>query len=111
ERMLPQALSGCQRPVPAFASLEQFRRRLGVSEGPGAAEQRAALDLISRQERGQPGSLLQFIERTTVISYASSAKLEQVRARDSSASYPEFLELAKRMRLIAQLIKAGLGTS
>jgi uncharacterized protein (DUF1501 family) len=113
EALLPQALAGSQRHVPSLASLEQFRRRLGMSEDAGASEQRAALDQLSSQEKGAPGSLLQFVERSTLITYASSARLEAVLAgrASNSAGYPDFFPLAQRLRLIAQLIKAGLSTS
>src|SRR5262249_48957527 len=51
--LAPQALVGSQRHVPSLTSLEQFRRRLGVPEGNGAREQRAALDALSGEERGK----------------------------------------------------------
>jgi uncharacterized protein (DUF1501 family) len=108
--LLPQALAGGQQHVPSLTSLEQFRRRLGVPAGAGAAEQRAALDALAAEERGRPGSLLQFVERSAVLTYASSARLETVVAK-TAAGYPENYGLAQRLRLIAQLIKAGLTTS
>jgi uncharacterized protein (DUF1501 family) len=113
EALLPQALAGSQRHVPSLASLEQFRRRLGIPENAGASEQRAALDQLSSQEKGTPCSLLQFVERSTLITHASSARLEAVSAGrgGNSEGYPEFFPLAQRLRLIAQLIKAGLTTS
>jgi uncharacterized protein (DUF1501 family) len=43
ESLLPQALFGSQRQVPSLASLEQFRRRLGVPDTAGADAQRVAL--------------------------------------------------------------------
>jgi uncharacterized protein (DUF1501 family) len=110
--LLPQALYGSQRQVPSLLTLEQFRRRLGVPADAGRQEQRAALDQITSQQSGQPGSLLQFVERSTVLTYASSARLEGVLKEQASASgYPEFYGLARRLKLVAQLIKAGLGTS
>jgi uncharacterized protein (DUF1501 family) len=108
--LLPQALAGSQRHVPSLTRLEQFRRRVGVPESAGAKEQRAALDELASQERGRPGSLLQFVERSAVLTYTSSARLERV-AAGSAAGYPESYGLARRLRLIAQLIKAGLTTS
>jgi uncharacterized protein (DUF1501 family) len=112
DTLLPQALAGGQRHVPSLASLEQFRRRLGLPETAGAAEQRAALDSLGRQERGASGSLLQFVERSTLITYTSSARLESVlHGRAAPAGYPDFYGLAQRLKLIAQLIKAGLTTS
>jgi uncharacterized protein (DUF1501 family) len=110
--LLPQALAGGRHHVPSLADLEQFRRRLGMSEAAAAREQRAALDEISSQRQGAPGSLLEFVERSTVLTYTSSARLEGVlKGRTASAKYPEFYGLAKRLQLIAQLIKAGLTTS
>jgi uncharacterized protein (DUF1501 family) len=108
--LLPQALAGSQRHVPSFTSLEQFRRRLGVPESAGAREQRTALDAIAAEERGGPGSLLQFVERSAVLTYTSSARLESL-AGGPAAGYPENFGLARRLRLISQLIKAGLTTS
>jgi uncharacterized protein (DUF1501 family) len=105
----PQALSGGQRHVPSLASLEQFRRRLGVSESAGAGPQRAALDQLAARDHGRPGSLLNFVERSAALSYASSARLEKVSA-GPGGDYAAF-GLARRLRVIAQLIKAGLTTS
>lgn len=110
DELLPQALAGGQRHIPSLVSLEQFRRRLGVPDAAGAREQRAALDELTREERGKPGSLLQFVERSAVLTYASSARLEGI-AAGGGAGYPEFYGLARRLKLIAQLIKAGLTTS
>src|SRR5262245_26396262 len=106
----PQALVGGLRHVPTLASLEQFRRRLGVPESAGAREQRAALDRMAGRERGRPGSLLSFVERSASLSYASSARLEKVVSAGPGADYPQF-GLAQRLRAIAQFIKAGLTTS
>ncbi len=108
--LLPQALVGSQHHVPSLTSLQQFRRRLGVPETAGAREQRAALDALASEQRGKPGSLLQFVERSAVLTYTSSARLETVVA-GGAAGYPEFYGLAQRLRLVAQLIKAGLSTS
>jgi uncharacterized protein (DUF1501 family) len=110
--LLPQALYGSQRQAPSLLSLEQFRRHLGVPEGAGAKAQRAALDAVAGQQRGGAGSLLQFVERSTVLTYASSARLEGVlKEQKATSGYPEFYGLARRLKLVAQLIKAGLGTS
>jgi uncharacterized protein (DUF1501 family) len=112
ESLLPQALQGAQRPVPSLARLQEFRRRLGIPESAGAAAQRADLDRVAGRQRGAPGSLLQFVERSALITYASSARLEGVlRAGGPAAGYPQEYGLARRLRLIAELIKAGLQTS
>src|SRR5262249_47030500 len=109
--LLPQALAGGERHVPSLENLEQFRRRVGVPESAGAREQRAALDAVGTRPRGGPGSLLDFVQHSQVLTYASSARLEGVlKGKDAGAGYPEFYGLARRLRLIAQLIKAGLST-
>jgi uncharacterized protein (DUF1501 family) len=110
---LPSALEGGRHVIPSLARLEQFRRRLGMPEGGEAAAQANALDRLGRQNRGEPGSLLQFVERCSLVTYASSARLEHLRQDSTSttAVYPDYLGLAKRLQLIAQLIKAGLTTS
>ena len=110
---LPGSLAGGRQVIPSLGRLEQFRRRLGVPETADPAAQVAALDRLARQEGGEAGSLLQFVERCSVITYASSARLERLGQEKASAasSYPEFYALARRLRLIAQLIKAGLSTS
>jgi uncharacterized protein (DUF1501 family) len=109
---LSQALAGGRRQIPSIASLDQFRCRLGMPDGPAACEQRAALDQLPRQETANDGSLLQFVQRTHTITYASSARLEDVvQTRGQSTDrYPDY-GLARRLRSIAQLIKAGLQTS
>jgi uncharacterized protein (DUF1501 family) len=109
---LPGSLAGGQQVVPSMARLEQFRRRLGIPQGAEATAQIDALDRLARQDCGEPGSLLQFVERCSLITYASSARLERVQQNGSAASaqYPEFYGLARRLRLIAQLVKAGLST-
>jgi uncharacterized protein (DUF1501 family) len=109
---LPAALAGCQRHVPSLNSLDQFRRRLGVPEAAGPTEQRAALDRIGGQARGEPGSLLEFVQQNSVITYASSARLEGIlKGRAAPTGYPDGYGLAHRLKLIAQLIKTGLTTS
>lgn len=108
---MPQALAGGLH-VPSLTNLEQVRRRLGLADGADAQQQRIALDEISVQPREQPGSHLQFIQRSALVTYASSARLEEIlRGGPTSAlGYPPYL-LANRLHLIAQLIKAGLTTS
>ncbi len=106
----PQALTGGQRHVPSLSSLEEFHRRLGIPESAGAAEQRAALDRIAGREHGRPGSLLNCVERSAWLSYESSARFESVAAANAGADYPRN-GLGQRLRVVAQLIKAGLTTS
>jgi uncharacterized protein (DUF1501 family) len=110
--LLPHALYGGQHQVASLLDLERFRRRLGIPEGAAAAQQRAALDQVGALDRGSPGSLLQFVQRSTVLTYTSSDRLEHVlRGQTAPARYPDNNGLGQRLRLVAQFIKAGLGTS
>jgi uncharacterized protein (DUF1501 family) len=108
-RSLPLALRSKRSDVPSLASLEQYRLRLGGSDNE-RRDERAALDQMARIDRGQDDPLLGFIRRSTLTAYESSSRLEQVtRAAAGDAKYPEY-GLARRLALIAQIIKAGFGT-
>jgi uncharacterized protein (DUF1501 family) len=99
--------------VPTLDGLDQLVRRLGMPDGSGASAHRAALDRVATLPRGKAGSHLDFVQRSQVVSYASSARIEQIlrsHQGQSAAQYP-FSELGRRLRLIAQLIESGLSTS
>ncbi len=108
---LPQALRGGRSVIPSIATADQLRRRMGVPETDGAGKQRAALDLIAGQYGDSENPLLQFVSRSTVISYASSARLEAVLQGDGTLEDPDSYGLTRRLRLIARTIEAGLSTS
>jgi len=108
---LPQALRGGRSFIPSVATADQMRRRLGVPEPEGAVEQRALLDRIAGHHGNSENPLLQFVSRSTVISYASSARLEAVLHDDGTDEDPDSYGLARRLRLIARMIEAGLSTS
>jgi uncharacterized protein (DUF1501 family) len=110
---LPRALVGDALDVPSLTSLDQVVRRVGVPDRAGATAQRALLDRIARLPRGASGSHLEFIQRSQVVTYTSSARIEEILRRGQSErvnNYPDFL-LAQRLKLVAQLIKVGLSTS
>jgi uncharacterized protein (DUF1501 family) len=108
-RSLPLALRSKRTEVPSLVSLEQYRLQLGGSERERQAE-RTALDQMARIERPGDDPLLGFIRRSTLTAYDSSHRLEQVTtAAPEDAKYPEY-GLARRLSLIAQIIKAGFGT-
>jgi uncharacterized protein (DUF1501 family) len=110
--LVPKALAGGRQVVPSFARLDQFRRHVGSAAEAGGADQSEALARLSRQDRGTPGSLLQFVERCSLVTHASSSRLERLTDDKASSKvvYPEYMGLAKRLELIARLIKAGLST-
>jgi uncharacterized protein (DUF1501 family) len=111
DSLLPQALAGSSSHVPSFDSVEHFQRRLGSSTVPDQARV-AALAEVSDRSTDPADSLSQFVARTAVDTYATSSRLETiVQNARTDAAYPEQFELARRLRLVALCIKAGLSTS
>jgi uncharacterized protein (DUF1501 family) len=108
---LPQALRGGRSVIPSVTTADALRRRLGVPELDGAGDQRAALDQIAGHYGNSQNPLLQFVSRSAVTSYASSARLDAALHDDGTAEDPDSYALARRLRLIARMIKAGLSTS
>lgn len=110
-RTLPVALRSKRIDVPSLDSLEQYRLRLVGSESDRRAG-RDALDQIARLDRAgsEDDPLLGFLRRSTLTAYDSSRRLEQVtQATAKDAKYPNY-GLARRLDLMAQIIKAGFGT-
>jgi uncharacterized protein (DUF1501 family) len=93
------------------ATADQLRRRLGVPEQEGAGDQRTALDRIAARPGDGDSPLLQFVSRSTLITYASSAKLEAALSEGAPAEDSDSYGLARRLRMIARMIQAGLSTS
>jgi uncharacterized protein (DUF1501 family) len=108
EAQLPQAFSGGRHRIPSLENLQQFRRRLGLPAAIADA-QRTALDEVVARRRGEPGSLLDFVQQNTAGTYTISARLERVLADGNADASP--LLLGRRLGLIAKLIKAELTTS
>ena len=109
-RSLPLALRARHAEVPSLESLEQYRLRLGGDDAEVRAR-RDSLDHLARLERPEGDPLLGFLRRSTLSAYTSSRRLESLsgRADAGSADYPNF-GLARRLELIAKVIKAGFGT-
>jgi uncharacterized protein (DUF1501 family) len=108
-RSMPLALRSKRTEVPTLESLEQYRLRLAGSEGDQRSA-RDALDAIARSERPADDPLLGFLCRSTLSAYDSSRRLEQVaQPSPGSSKYPNH-GLARRLELIARIIKAGFGT-
>jgi uncharacterized protein (DUF1501 family) len=110
---LPGALRGDALSVASLDGLDQLVRRLGMPERDDTPAQRAALDRVTSLPRGEPGSHLQFIQRSQVVTFASSARIERILRAGQSESSPDYpgSALGRRLRLVAQLIEAGLSTS
>jgi uncharacterized protein (DUF1501 family) len=107
-RSMPQALRSFKSEVPALESLESLKLRLTGSEPERQAE-RSALNEVAAVERKMDDPLLGFIRQTTLSAYESSSRLEQVAPGAGGPKYPNF-GLARRLELVAQMIKAGFGT-
>ena len=106
---LAQALSGGSVHVPTLDGLGQLRRRLGVPDGAAPDEQRAVLDRVLGQTRGDKSSAREFLSESALVSFANCERLrEALKAAEASpARYPEF-GLARRLKTIAHFIKAGM---
>jgi uncharacterized protein (DUF1501 family) len=102
------ALKAKTTEVPSLESLEQYRLKLAGDDAARRAE-RDALDKVARLDRGDD-PLLGFIRRSTLAAYESSKRLEQLAEQKGQSKYPRNYGLARRLELIAQIIKAGFGT-
>jgi uncharacterized protein (DUF1501 family) len=107
-RSMPKALRSLKSEVPALESLESFKLRLTGSDSERKAG-RSALNEVAAAERKLDDPLLGFIRQTTLSAYESSSRLEQVAPKAGGPKYPNF-GLARRLELVAQMIKAGFGT-
>lgn len=103
----PLALTGAPARVPSITALDDFTMRLQASSAADRRAQRDLLDNVSRP--GDQPSLLDFVQRTAVQTYASSQRLAQIgRDYQPRVTYPTSA-LANHLKLAAQLIDAGLG--
>jgi uncharacterized protein (DUF1501 family) len=107
-RSLPQALRSLHTEVPALESLESYKLKL-TGPDPERKAERSALNEVAAAARKADDPLLGFIRQTTLSAYESSSRLEQVAPKAGDPKYPNF-GLARRLELVAQMIKAGFGT-
>ena len=109
-RQLPLAMKAKRAEVPSLESLEQYRLRVSGGDDSARRGQRDAIaGMAAGGDRGGD-PLLGFLRRSTVAAYESSKRLEAIASKPSGDSkYPAF-GLARRLELIAQVIKAGFGT-
>jgi uncharacterized protein (DUF1501 family) len=108
-RSMPLALRSKKTEVPSVESLESYKLQLAGTERQKAAERRALSELAS-PERSSDDPLVGFISRTTLSAYESSGRMEQLaKTGPRGMKYPNF-GLARRLELMAQIIKADFGT-
>jgi uncharacterized protein (DUF1501 family) len=104
----PLALTGAPVRVPSITALDDFQLRV---EATGREDRNQQLRVIEGFSEGQaqPGSLLDYVQRTSANTYASSRRLGEIgRSYQPRVPYPA-TPLANKLRLAAQLIDAGIG--
>jgi uncharacterized protein (DUF1501 family) len=117
----PLALAGAPVRVPSITSLGDFQLKVESVSGADNRRQKAIIEGAaqmpgeSRYTPGEPGasapggSLLDFVSRTAVNTYASSKRLQEIgKNYQPKEPYPQ-TGLAERLKLAAQLIDGGLG--
>jgi uncharacterized protein (DUF1501 family) len=107
-RSLPLAFRAKKSQIPSLERLDQYRLQLAGDDATKRAA-RDAIDGVARMDPGRDDPLLGFLRRSTLAAYDSSKRLEQLAKPSGTSKYPNF-NLAKRLELIAQIIKAGFGT-
>jgi uncharacterized protein (DUF1501 family) len=99
----PFALMARDVRVPSVRSLDRFRLQ-------GNESLRTAARELSALERPAENDLLGFVQSSTTAALAASERVEQAAGKyEELAKYPTS-ELAQQLRLVAQLIDAGLTT-
>jgi uncharacterized protein (DUF1501 family) len=102
---LPLALVGDEIRVSSVAALEGFKLEDG-----GDARVRAAMQKAASAKRDGADDLVTFLQRGTVSAMDSSRRVQESLGKyKTDVKYPES-GLARRLKTVAQLIDAGLGT-
>ena len=100
----PIALRSKKTQVPTLEKIDEYRLK---SE---SRSEREAIGDLAKLERAGDDPLLGFLRRNSLAAYESSQRLEHViKSSQESSDYPS-LGLARRLELIAKVIKAGFGT-
>lgn len=108
DRRKALALKSRHTEVPALEGLAQYRLQLAGDAAQKRGERNTLEDAV-KLAREADDPLLGFIRRSTLTAYESSRRLESLAAAKSDSKYPEY-GLAKRLELIAQIIKAEFST-
>ncbi|MBY0522110.1 MAG: DUF1501 domain-containing protein [Gemmataceae bacterium] len=104
----PLAVTGAPVRVPSITSLADFQLKTAAANGADARDQRTIIEGTAKPMSDKP-SLLDFVQRTAVNTYASSKRLQEIgKNYQPKATYPN-TPLANRLKLAAQLIDADLG--
>lgn len=102
---LPLALTGDAAKATSVESLDAFKL-----EDAGDARLRQSIQRLVSSERSSDDDLIQFLHASTQSAIDSSRDIQDaVRSYQTEVKYPES-NLGKRLKTVAQLIDAGLGT-
>ncbi|MCI0700407.1 MAG: DUF1501 domain-containing protein, partial [Planctomycetia bacterium] len=107
----PLALAGAPVRVPSITSLDDFKLKMVAATGADAAAQKSVITGVASSVAGASGSntLLDFVSRTQLNTYASSEKLAAIgKNYTPKVPYPNS-GLANKLKLAAQLIDADIG--
>jgi uncharacterized protein (DUF1501 family) len=103
----PLALAGAPVRVPSVSSLEDFKLETSSASGADGAAQRGVITGVANTSPGG-NSLLDFVSRTQMNTYASSEKLAQLgKGYQPKVPYPA-TPLGKKLELAARLIDGGI---
>jgi len=104
----PLALTGAPVRVPSITSLADFQLRVAAANNADSRLQRSVIEQSAAPAGGQ-ASLLDFVQRTSINTYDSSRRLQEIgRSYTPRVPYPASA-LGNHLRLAAQLIDGGLG--
>jgi uncharacterized protein (DUF1501 family) len=102
----PRALTGASGRAVSLKSLADYE--LKVAGGPDATARRRVVENFAAGEGAKPGDLADLVKQAARETYRSAARLREVAANyDTPVNYPA-TGLAGRLKLIAQLIAAGV---
>lgn len=104
---LPLALCGRTTSLPSVDSIERFQLRAGER-----VLGQPALASLAEVDRGAAATpLLERVRRDQLAAYASSAEVQRAVGRPADTGEFPASPLGRKLRLVAQLIDAGLSTS
>jgi len=103
---LPRALTGASGRAVSLRTLADYE--LKVAGGPDRTSRRRVVENFAAGETAKPGDLADLVKQAARETYRSAARLREVAANyDTPVNYPA-TGLAGRLKLIAQLIAAGV---
>lgn len=104
----PLALNGAPARAPSITSLADFQLKTTAASSKDGQAQKRLIESAATMPSSQP-SLLDFVQKTALHTYASSQRLQEIgKNYEPKEPYPQ-TGLANRLKLAAQLIDAGLG--